>query len=487
MYTIKKKNNRYYIYKAGASRASKSFDTKEEAEAYIKKNSNIDNQENNRKKSSNKEISVVRKVKRRPKIFIPVLIIILVLALVVGGIYLVKPELFTNIFKPIDKQNTPSQTKLAEGVKYDDFQIHFMTLQNEYAGDSVYIKAGDTDILIDAGSRSGSSKSTIPYMENYIKDNKIEYLIVTHGDQDHIEAFPSILERFSVDNIILNRYTNKTTVAYSKMIQSFDKQVSKGAHKYYADDCLNVKNGANHTYQLSSNVTMEILWNKYYFTTSTDENNYSVCTLFTYSNLGETKTFMLTGDLEKEGEEALANYYDGSTLEKTLPHVDLFKAGHHGSKTSSNDCLLDVIQPKMCVVSCCCGTDEYTGITANQFPTQQFIDRISKWTDSVYVTSIYEKYTIETAKDNGKGKSDKTGVAIGSQYIHTTGYKEMNGNICVSCGIKEDKEKSSKVVDIGLACSNNTIKLKDSEWMNMTITLDGKEIKVRTMPFEWKK
>ena len=54
---------------------------------------------------------------------------------------------------------------------------------------------------------------------------------------------------------------------------------------------------------------------------------------------------MFTGDLELEGEEHMAAYYDGSTEEKTLPHVAVLKAGHHGSKTSTNDCLLEKITP----------------------------------------------------------------------------------------------------------------------------------------------
>ena len=475
MYSIKKKNNRYYVYKKGASRASKSFDTLEEAQSYVNSNSKGNSNQNT--------ISLNKSYKKKNHAFAYVGIALVFLALIaVIVIYLVKPEFITKFINGNNTNNKQTEEiKLTDGVMYDDFQIHFMTLGNDKAGDSVYIKAGETDILIDAGSRSGSSKTTLPYMQKYVKDNKLEYIIVTHGDQDHIEAFPSILNTFSVDNIILNRYSNKTTAAYNNMLQAFDNQVSKGAHKYYADECLDMKNDAKHTYKLSDNVTMEILWNEYYWHTSTDENNYSVCTLFTYKNLDITKTFMLTGDLEKEGEEALANYYDSSTLEKTLPKVDLYKAGHHGSKTSSNDCLLNIIQPKMCVVSCCCGTDEYTGATANQFPTQQFIDRIAKWTDAVYVTTIYDTYTIEKAKYNGKGKSDKTGVAIGDEYIHTSGFKDMNGNICVSCGLKSD----TQTIEIGLACSNNTIKLKDSDWMNMEITINGVLTHVRTMPKEW--
>jgi beta-lactamase superfamily II metal-dependent hydrolase len=403
-----------------------------------------------------------------------------------GGAYAQANGLF-DIKQSGDNTNHSHKSEKIEGVIYDDFQIHFMTLGNEYAGDSVYIKAGDNDILIDAGSRSGSASTTTSYMDNYVKDGKLEYVIATHGDQDHIDAFPKILEHYSAGVIIRNRNSNKTSATYNRMVTAFENQVStNGAKMYYADQCFDNVEGASKSYVLSDKVTMDIVYNYYYWNTSSDENNYSVCTLFTYASSEGNKYFLLTGDLEKEGEEKLSAYYDGSTKEKTLPEVDLFKAGHHGSKTSSNDCLLNIIKPKMCVVSCCCGTDEYTGATENQFPTQQFIDRISKWTDEVYVTSIYESYEICTANSktdkNGKTSSDKTGVAIGGQYIHTTGRKDMNGNVVVSCG----KDTTSNKISIGLACSNNTTKLKDSDWMNLKITIDGKEMYVRTMPDSWK-
>jgi len=379
---------------------------------------------------------------------------------------------------PINPGNN-NQPVSADNIIYDDFQIHFMALGNDKAGDSVYIKAGDTDILIDAGSRSGSSATTIPYMQQYVKDNKLEFVIATHGDQDHIEAFPKILETFDAGIIIRNQYSNKTTSGFTKMLTAFQSQVdNKGAKAYFANECYDNENGAQRIYQLSDNVTMEIIYNYYYWNTSSDENNYSVCTMFTYKTDTDEKHFFLTGDLEKEGEEKLAEFYDGSTDEKTLPEVDLFKAGHHGSKTSSNDCLLDIIKPKMCVVSCCCGTDEYTGITDNQFPTQAFIDRIAKWTDAVYVTSIYDTFTIETAQAKGNS-SDKTGVAVGGNYIHTSGFKMMNGNVIVSCKAEDDEIK------LGLYCSNNSTKLKDSEWFNTVITLDGVERPMRNKPSNW--
>ena len=73
-----------------------------------------------------------------------------------------------------------------EGIIYDDFQIHSMMLNNSAAGDSIYIKAGENDILIDAGSNTTSYSYTSNYIDNYCKDKKLEFVVATHGDQDHI-------------------------------------------------------------------------------------------------------------------------------------------------------------------------------------------------------------------------------------------------------------------------------------------------------------
>ena len=176
---------------------------------------------------------------------------------------------------------------------------------------------------------------------------------------------------------------------------------------------------------------MDILYNKYYFEQASDENDHSVCTMFNYND----HHFMLTGDLEEKGEEALAAYYDGSTNEKTLPNVDLFKAGHHGSKTSSNKVLLDLITPSICCVCCCAGSSEYTTDNNNTFPTQDFINRIALYTDKVYVTSVLD--TIESRKKNEQV------------------FKSLNGNIIVSCN----------GLNTSVSCSNDNTILKDTTFL----------------------
>lgn len=344
------------------------------------------------------------------------------------------------------KDDNPTQpsnpNNTVEGVIYDDFQIHFLELGNEYTGDSTYIKAGDVDILIDAGSRKSSATAIKNYIDNYCTDGKLEYVIGTHGDQDHIAGFVGssnngskngILYQYEIGTMITATFSTKTTQIYEDYLTAIENCASKGTKVFDAASCFNNEGEAKRKYQLTDDISFEILYNKYYFETSTDENNYSVCTMFNYKE----HHFMLTGDLELEGEEAMAAYYDGSTADKTLPHVDLFKAGHHGSKTSSNECLLEKITPDVCCVCCCAGSTEYTANYNNVFPTQEFITRISKYTDQVYVTSYFDEVSLE--------------------------FKPLNGNITISCN----------GTDVAVAATNNTTKLKDTEWFNQTVYVDS--------------
>lgn len=70
----------------------------------------------------------------------------------------------------------------------DELSIHFLMLGNKYSGDCTLIKAGDTEILIDAGSRQSSASTIVEYVNNYCTDGILEYVIATHADQDHIAS-----------------------------------------------------------------------------------------------------------------------------------------------------------------------------------------------------------------------------------------------------------------------------------------------------------
>lgn len=343
-----------------------------------------------------------------------------------------------------DKTTNATEEGFVENIIYDDLQIHFLELGNEYAGDSVYIKAGNNDILIDAGSRKGSATTIKEYVDKYCTDKKLEYVIATHAHQDHIAGFvgnsknnsrTGILYQYKVGTIIDFALTGATSQIYEDYLYAVEYAIENGASQYNAADCFNNENGASRTYSLGEGISLEILYNYYYFNTTEDENDYSVCVMLKYNDLN----FMFTGDLEEEGEHKMAEYYDGTTPAKTLPHVEVFKAGHHGSKTSSNDCLLSKITPSIVCVCACAGSTEYTANYNNIFPTQEFITRIAKYTDRVYCTSLFDE-------------KEKT-------------FKSMNGNIIIS----------SNGLNIGLDATNNLIKLKDSEWFNQTVYVDNND------------
>ena len=337
--------------------------------------------------------------------------------------------------KDDDEPVGPPPEGLGEGdvaeIKSADLSIHFINYKVYNAGDCTLIKVGDTEVLIDAGAKAASAGPIKQYIDKYCTDGKIEYVIATHAHEDHIAGFvgnstyKGILYSYDIGTIIMYS-RKKTTSAISANFQTaVDEAVKKGATAYTALQCWEETDGASKKYYLDAEqtISLNILYNYYYDHSTSDENNYSVCTLLT-QELGDgyEYNYLFTGDLEQEGEEYLVQY-------NTLPEVELFKAGHHGSKTSSNDCLLSVIKPKHVAICCCAGSDEYTKDNDNMFPTQAFIDRISKYTDSVYCLNVII---------NNSGHS----------------YEPMNGDIVFYTTKRQLK----------LWCSNNTTKLKDTAW-----------------------
>lgn len=315
-----------------------------------------------------------------------------------------------------------------------ELSIHFMELGNNYTGDSIYIRAGDTDILIDAGSRTNSAEVIDSYLQTQMNgDRTLEYVIATHAHQDHIAGFAgdgsnkSLFELYECETIIDFPQTEATSGVYKNYIAARNAEIESGAKHYTALECCEGTNGAQQVYEIAPGIEMKILYHDYYREYPGDENNCSVCVLLSQGD----NYFLLTGDLEAEGEESLVKN------NPDLPKVKLFKAGHHGSYTASSDALLEKIQPEIVCVCCCAGSIEYTQNLARTFPAQEAVDRISEWTDEIYVTTV-GSIEFDESKD---------------KYVDT-GFRSMNGNIVVS----------SRWGKISVDCSNNNIWLKDTDW-----------------------
>ena len=318
-----------------------------------------------------------------------------------------------------------------------ELQIHFMELGNKYSGDSILIQVGEYDILVDAGSKRSSYDTIKNYLDTHLEDDTLEYVIVTHAHEDHYANFAgngttSLLTDYTITNLIQFSKTNQTTgVMYNNYLAMVDKIEQSGTKVCNALESYNNENGCSRIIDLGFDTEIEILYQKFYENKASSENDYSVCFLI---NQGSNH-FLFTGDLEEDGEESLVE-------ENTLPQVSLFKAGHHGSSTSSHDVLLDVIQPEIVVITAVVGNFEYAknepgNVNINgTFPTTATLTRIAKHTSKVYATSL------------GLISQNQDGT------YEDTGFESLNGDIVVT-------SNSSGITVTG---SNNNTLLKDTAW-----------------------
>lgn len=319
-----------------------------------------------------------------------------------------------------------------------DLSIHFLELGNQYTGDCSLIKVGNTEVLIDAGSKSSSVSTIKSYLDQYVTDGTLEYVIATHAHEDHIAGFgtaknvDSLLDLYQVGTLIQFVHTNSNSVVYQNYCREVEEAKSRGTMVYNALQCINATDGAQKIYELDKGVKLEILDQKYYHETTSNENNNSVCCQIIQN---DEKYYLFTGDLESGGESSLVDLNQDS-----LHQVELYKAGHHGSSTSSSSKLLSKIRPKHVCVCCCAGSSQYTDTVENQFPTQEFINRVAPYTDQVYVTTLCTDFD--------------AGI-----------FESMNGNIVLYC--KDEKTTVN--------CSNNNLILKNTAWFKSS----------RTMPSVW--
>ena len=307
---------------------------------------------------------------------------------------------------------TSKLTRVVNVVEFEDLEINFLMFEHSNAGDCIYIKAGDTDILVDAGATKSDAAYIKEYLtdsdstlHSYVEDNTLEYVIATHAHEDHIAAFVGtkddkgnrngIFSEFAIETLIDFPKSEGKSVLYSEYQEEVNKLISSGTKKYTALECYNNENGASRIIEVAAGIEIEILYNYYYENETDNENNYSVCFML---RRGEEQ-YLFTGDLEGEGEEYLVQ-------NNNLGKVYLYKAGHHGSKTSSSEELLSTIKPEVVVITCAAFTKEYTKNLDNVFPTTDAINNLAKHVKHLYVSRMLskdgEKFSLqETVPANG--------------------------------------------------------------------------------------
>lgn len=175
-------------------------------------------------------------------------------------------------------------------------------------------------ILIDTGKNEYKIKNeVIPYLKS-IGIKKIDYLIITHGDEDHIGGSITLINNFQVKNVILNKGT------FTDIEKELIKNLNKKKIPYQIN--INKINLSNHTIYLLNNT-------KY-----NNENDNSIITYFTYQKY----KFLYMGDASITTEDNLLENYN-------LNNISILKVGHHGSNTSSSKDFISQINPSISLIS----------------------------------------------------------------------------------------------------------------------------------------
>jgi len=199
-------------------------------------------------------------------------------------------------------------------------------------GDSSLIRYKNDVILIDTGGKvsfekeAWKKKTEYYYTDNNIKFFKsinitnIKYLVITHGDYDHMGEAINLINNFKVENVIFN------CGPYNDLEQELIKVLDKNNIKYYS--CIKELN---------------VDKSKLYFLQTKEYDDENDNSNVIYTELNGYK-FLFMGDAGIEKEKDILDKYN-------ISNVDVLKVGHHGSKTSSSKEFIDKINPKYSIIS----------------------------------------------------------------------------------------------------------------------------------------
>lgn len=202
----------------------------------------------------------------------------------------------------------------------ESLEVHFMDVGQ---GDATLIKCGDEYMLIDAGENEQGTKIQA-YLEK-MGVEKLDYLVLTHTDSDHIGGADVIVSKFDVEEVFLSDFkkSNRTydNLMYALEYKKLTHSLPELGRSYSLGDATITFIAPNDTYD--------------------DPNESSIALVLEH---GEN-SFLFTGDCEEQAEgDILEAGYDVD--------CDVYKLGHHGSSTSNSEEFLNAITPEYAVISC---------------------------------------------------------------------------------------------------------------------------------------
>lgn len=228
-------------------------------------------------------------------------------------------------------------------------------------GDCTLIESEGSYMLIDAGKETESDKIT-----NYLKTQgvkKLDYVIWTHPDADHIGGGADIINTFPIGKVLMSSKTHTTQTFENLLLAIKENNLSITLPEIGA------------AYQLGAASFTIIAPNREY----EDNNNSSVGIKLVNGN----NSFLFIGDAK---EEAIDDILDNSISLK----ADVYMAGHHGSDTSTSKELINAIDPEFAVISV--GKDNSYG-----HPSKSTLQLLNKKGIKIYRTD--ENGTIVAVSD----------------------------------------------------------------------------------------
>ena len=208
--------------------------------------------------------------------------------------------------------------------------IHFIipSIDNLYIeyinvgqGDSTLIHINNKSIMVDTGGNNNDLFFNVLNKELKKQGiNKLDYLVLSHGDFDHMGEAINLVNNFKVEKVIFN------CGEFNDLEKELIKVLDKKHIKYYS--CIRELN---------------IDGNKLYFLQTKEYGNENDNSNVIYTELNGYK-FMFMGDAGIEKEKDIINKYN-------ISNIDVLKVGHHGSKTSSGKEFINVINPAYSVIS----------------------------------------------------------------------------------------------------------------------------------------
>ena len=255
----------------------------------------------------------------------------IVLAIIVT-VALLSTFLYKDFFENLVNHNL-------ESTQYEDnLYVSFIDVGQ---GKAIAIRFEDgKSVLIDCGPESESTKffnfMDVKFFTNNV-EAKLDYIIITHGDLDHIGNLNKIFNKYKVETLylpvyfefyLLNNKVNYSLGITPELLQNLDKHNPNIIFSNYGENICNQNYDLYFLAPLSD--------------TFEETNSYSPILKLTYKQ----KTFIFTGDADIEVEEQVLEFYSPNQLK-----CDVLDIGHHGSKYSTGDNFLAATKPEYAVIS----------------------------------------------------------------------------------------------------------------------------------------